>query len=136
MGQSLIRWICLYRLQKHVDCRRPAWTDNPSSTRRQKLKQPWCSASEVGLRFCPLLPSKHDTLKQCCFNVGPSVCDAGPTLNQHCFNVACLLDMSFWCFLVCQTNRTQPNLSARRVTRSLIKVRRPACDGFEGKHLS
>ena len=30
------------------------------------------------------LPRKHDILKQCCFNV----CDAGPTLNQHCFNVS------------------------------------------------
>ena len=41
------------------------------------------------------LPIKHDTLKQCWFNVGPpsqwaTVCDAGPTLNQHCFNVSCL----------------------------------------------
>ena len=32
-------------------------------------------------------PSKHETLIQCCFNVGP----AGPKLKQHWINVLCLL---------------------------------------------
>ena len=32
----------------------------------------------------------HDTLKQCWFIVWPSVCNAGPTSNQHCFYASCL----------------------------------------------
>ena len=39
-----------------------------------------------------ILPSKHDTLKQCWDYCWASVADGGPTLNQHsCFNVSCLL---------------------------------------------
>ena len=36
-------------------------------------------------------PSKNDTLNQSWLNVGP----AGPTLNQHCFNVSCLLESKY-----------------------------------------
>ena len=48
-------------------------------------------------------PSKHEKLNQCWINVGPpsatldqhcpsivTVCDAGPTLTQHCFSVSSL----------------------------------------------
>ena len=31
------------------------------------------------------IPSRHDTLSQCCFKVGPD-----PALKQHWFNVSCL----------------------------------------------
>ena len=36
------------------------------------------------------IPSKHDTLNQCRFNVS----DVGPTLNRHWFSVSCLLGYS------------------------------------------
>ena len=31
------------------------------------------------------------TCIQCCFNAGPTVCDTGPTLKQHCHNVVLML---------------------------------------------
>ena len=33
--------------------------------------------------------AKHETLTQCWFNIGPTVYDAGPTTNQHSFDVSC-----------------------------------------------
>ena len=36
-------------------------------------------------------PSRYKTLNRCWLNVGPASYDAGPTLNQHRFNVSCLL---------------------------------------------
>ena len=38
------------------------------------------------------MPSKHEALNQCCFNVGPVV-DGWPKLKQHWFNALCLLSM-------------------------------------------
>ena len=35
------------------------------------------------------IPRKDNTLKQCCFNVGPNVPDANPTIKQHCLDVYC-----------------------------------------------
>ena len=36
-------------------------------------------------------PSRHKTLNHCWFDVGPPSADGDPTLNQHWFNVLCLL---------------------------------------------
>ena len=44
-------------------------------------------------------PSRHKTLNQCWFNVGPPVYDAEPTLNQNWFNVLCLLGTSAGCYI-------------------------------------
>ena len=41
-------------------------------------------------------PSKHDALNETMLvYCWPNVCDAGPTLNQHCFNALCLLGWAY-----------------------------------------
>ena len=43
------------------------------------------------------VPSRHDMLNQCCFNVGPTSRTMAQTLKQHWFNVSCLLGRDFCC---------------------------------------
>ena len=55
--------------------------------------------TEKQVRYYHMLvchPSKNDTLSQCCFIVGDSVADDGPTLKQHWLNVSCLLGPLNW----------------------------------------
>ena len=39
------------------------------------------------------------------YTLKPTVCDADPTLSQHCFNVSCLLGMSGLCHCMISVNQ-------------------------------
>ena len=53
-------------------------------------------------------PSKHETLSQCCVNVGP----ASKTMGQHYLNIELIKRLVFAAKLVTDPSNTRPQINA------------------------